>query len=101
MNIISPTAAAACLHLRVSSPEASPPAASALYLPVLGVVTTDFVSHQTPAAVSNTKKDGMAEQIRIGNSYAFEDLNQVVNAETTKYLNRTSTSIKGIFVLHI
>lgn len=55
MKIRSPTAAAACLHLRVSSTEASPPAASALYLPVLGVVTTDFVSHHTPAAVSKTE----------------------------------------------
>lgn len=54
MKIDSPTAAAACLHRRVSSTEASPPAASALYLPVLGLVTTDFVSHQTPAAVSRT-----------------------------------------------
>lgn len=55
INIKSPTAAAACLQRLVSSTAASPPAASALYLPVLGLVTTDFVSHQTPAAVSNTK----------------------------------------------
>lgn len=55
IKIKSPTAAAACLHRRVNSTEASPPAASALYLPVLGLVTTDFVSHQTPAAVSNTE----------------------------------------------
>lgn len=54
INIKSPTAAAACLQRRVNSTAASPPAASALYLPVLGLVTTDFVSHQTPAAVSNT-----------------------------------------------
>ena len=58
MKIKSPTAAAACLHRLVSSTEASPPAASALYRPVLGLVTTDFVSHQTPAAVSNTAIEG-------------------------------------------
>jgi len=55
MNIKSFTAAAACLLLRVCSTAASPPAAYALYLPVMGVVTTDFVSHQTPAAVSSTE----------------------------------------------
>lgn len=54
MKIRSPTAAAACLHRLVNSTAASPPAASALYLPVLGLVTTDLVSHQTPAAVSKT-----------------------------------------------
>lgn len=54
MKMRSPTAAAACLQRLVNSTEASPPAASALYLPVLGEVTTDFMSHQTPAAVSNT-----------------------------------------------
>ncbi|KAF5945754.1 hypothetical protein HYC85_015982 [Camellia sinensis] len=46
----SPIAAATCLQRLVSSTAASSPAASALYLPFLGVVTTDFVSHQTPAA---------------------------------------------------
>lgn len=56
IKIRSPTAAAACLQRRVSSTEASPPAASALYLPVLGLVTTDFASHHTPAAVSSTKQ---------------------------------------------
>jgi len=61
MNIKSLTAAAACLHRRVSSTAASPPAASALYLPVLGVVTTDFVSHQTPAAVSSTETIRIAQ----------------------------------------
>jgi|APAra0007618257_1042622.scaffolds.fasta_scaffold01629_10 hypothetical protein len=64
MNIKSPTAAAACLHRLVSSTEASPPAASALYLPVLGLVTTDFVSHQTPAAVSNTEQRENNEPVR-------------------------------------
>ena len=54
IKIRSPTAAAACLQRRVNSTAASPPAASALYLPVLELVTTDFISHQTPAAVSNT-----------------------------------------------
>lgn len=54
MKIKSPIAAAACLQRLVSSTAASPPAASALNLPVLGLVTTAFVSHQTPAAVSRT-----------------------------------------------
>lgn len=55
MKIKSPTEAAACLHRLVSSPDASPPAASALYLPVRGVVTTPLRSSQTPAAVSSTE----------------------------------------------
>lgn len=54
MKIKSPTAAAACLQRLVNSTAASPPAASALNLPVLGLVTTALVSHQTPAAVSRT-----------------------------------------------
>ena len=39
-----------------NSAAASPPTTSALYLPVLGLVTTDFVSHQTPTTMSNTTK---------------------------------------------
>ncbi|MFS8025965.1 hypothetical protein Hanom_Chr16g01481391 [Helianthus anomalus] len=54
MKIKSPTAAATCLHCLVNSTATSPPAALALYLPVLGDVATDFVSHQTPATVSRT-----------------------------------------------
>lgn len=54
MKIKSPTAAAACRHRLVNSDSASPPGASALNLPVRGLVTTDFLSHQTPAAVSRT-----------------------------------------------
>jgi len=38
----------------VSSTDGSPPAASLLNLPVRGLVTTPFLSHHTPAAVSRT-----------------------------------------------
>lgn len=69
MNIKSPTAAAACLQRLVSSTAASPPAASALYLPALGLVTTDFVSHHTPAAVSKTMNSGKQGQRKISIYY--------------------------------
>jgi len=54
MKTRSLTEAAACRQRRVSSFIASPPAASLLYLPTRGLVTTPLLSHHTPAAVSKT-----------------------------------------------
>lgn len=46
-------AAAACLQ-RLATLEESPASVMAANLPILGLITVDFASHQTPAAVSKT-----------------------------------------------
>lgn len=65
INIKSPTAAAACLKRVVNSTAESPTAAPAPVLEVLGLVTTDFVSHQTPAAVSSTANKRFVSPLEV------------------------------------